>query len=106
LAVVIASFAACPVAADEAAVTIVGTVTVNGKALADGSSIFHLDDHEFVGSKIRGGNYKVTRVPSGKWRVAIRSDEVPAKLGSEETSGFTVEVKPGMNTIDFDLKKQ
>ena len=71
------------VAADEAAVTIAGVVTVNDKPLADGVIIFYLKNDEFVGTKIKGGNYKVTRVPPGEWRVTMRSDEAPR----EERSG-------------------
>jgi hypothetical protein len=96
----IALLAICPVAADEVA------VTVNGKPLADGTIVFTLDDDEFVGTRIKGGSYKVTRVPAGRWRVTIRSNEVPAKYGSEDTSAFKVAVQPGLNVMDFDVKKK
>lgn len=102
----IALLALCPIAAEEVGVTVAGIVTVNGQPLADGMIIFYLDDNEFVGTKVKGGTFRVTRVPAGEWRVTIRSDEVPAKYASEDTSGLRVAVKQGMNTLDFDLKKK
>jgi hypothetical protein len=102
----IALLAASPGAADEAAVAVDGTVTVNGQPLADGIIIFHLDDNEFVGTKVKDGRYRVTRVPAGEWRVTLRSDKTPERFASEDTSGLRVAVKPGKNTLDFDLKKR
>jgi hypothetical protein len=102
---ILASLAIVPVAADEVAVTITGQITVNGKVLSDGTILFLLDDDEFVGARIKGGSYKMTRVPAGQWRVAIESDEVPAKY-AKKASPFVVVVQQGMNVFDFDLKKK
>jgi hypothetical protein len=93
------------VAADEMPVIVSGAVTVNGKPLASAGIVFHLDDGEFVGCRISGGRYKLTRVPAGQWRVSITSDavDIPAKYGSEHTA-LRAAVQQGMNTLDFDLK--
>src|SRR5262249_28733422 len=92
LSLAIALVAAWPSAADEAAITIAGHVAVNGKPLADGMIIFYLDADEFVGSKVKGGNYKVTRVPAGTWRVSFQGDEVASMFASEDSSPLIVEV--------------
>ncbi len=105
-AVTIALLAIGPVAADEVPVTIVGSVTVNGKPLADGTIIFNLDDSEFVGTRIKDGKYKVTRVPAGKWLVTIRSDELPTKDASKNAAEFRVEAMQGMSIMDFDVKRK
>ena len=102
-ALALALLATRPLAADEVALTVAGTVTVHGQTVADGQIIFYLDDDEFVGTRIKNGAYKVTRVPAGKWRVTIRGDGVPAKFTLQETSGLRVVVEPGRNTMDFVL---
>src|SRR5262245_52936186 len=102
-ALAIALLAARPVPAGEELPSAVGIFRLDGRPLAAGKIYFYLDDGEFVGSKIKDGRYKVTRIPAGEWRVAIEGAGVPARFASEETSGLRVTVKEGSNTFDIDL---
>jgi hypothetical protein len=104
IALALALFFAGPVSADEPTPVIGGTVSYQGKPLDRGRIIFFLKDDEFVGGKIKGGTYKVTRVPVGAWRVSIEAMGMPAKYASEEATVFTVQVRPGANLFDLDLK--
>lgn len=90
-----------PARAADAQVT--GTVTLNGKPIAEGKVTFHLANDQFVGSKIKDGRYLIERVPVGTRKVTIEGKGVPAKYGSEETSPLTAEVKKGAE-INFELK--
>jgi hypothetical protein len=83
---------------------VTGTITVNGKPLAAGKVIFHLDDGEFVGAKVKDGAYKIGRVPEGTRKITIEGKGVPAKYASEDTSGLTSEVMVGDQTFDISLK--
>ena len=83
-----------------------GNVTFKGAPLATGRVILHLDDGEFVGSKVKDGKYTVSRVPTGEWRITIEGEEVPpvpSRFSSEDQSGLVVVVKAGSNTIDLNL---
>ena len=77
-------------AAAQTPTRISGHVAFNGKPLAAGKLVFSLDDDEFVGARIKDGRFKLKYVPSGTWRVAIESDDVPAKYRGEETSGSSI----------------
>jgi hypothetical protein len=102
----IALLALHPVAADEMAPKIAGTVTVDGRPLTDGTITFHLDDDEFVGTKIKDGAYRLTRVPAGGWRITVRGDGVPAKYTLEDTSPLRFTIGPGRTTMDVEIVKQ
>jgi len=93
-----------PASADEPNPVVDGTVTIRGVPVADGKILFHLADDEFVGGKIKDGRYRLTRVPTGTWRISLQAQSVPAKFGSEEASRIMVDVKPGRNTIDLDAE--
>lgn len=66
------------------------------------------------GSGIPLGSYKVsieppapeTRTDTAELVDAGDFANIPGKYRSFDTSGFTVEVKEGENTFDFDMKKQ
>jgi hypothetical protein len=91
-------------AAAQTTAPVSGHVVFNGKPLAAGKIVFYLDDDEFVGAKIKDGRFKLRRAPAGTWRVAIESDDVPAKYRGEETSGLSVRIKAGVaNQFDFEL---
>jgi hypothetical protein len=83
-----------------------GVVVIDGKPLDAGKVFFHLDSGEFVGAKVKDGKYAVSRVPAGKRKVAAEGKGVPAKYGSEETSGLTLEVKEGARTFDVELRSR
>ncbi len=83
-----------------------GVVTLNGKPVAKGKITFYLDHDQFVGAKIKDGQYTVERVPPGRWKVTVEGDGVPAKYAAEEQSAIMIEIqKDGVRqTIDLDLR--
>jgi hypothetical protein len=93
--------APCARAADAKAT---GKITVGGKPLAAGKVTFHLDNGQFVGAKVKDGEYTVDRVPTGKLKVTVEGKGVPRAFASEDTSTLTVEVTEGAVTFDFILK--
>ena len=93
-----------PAAADEATATVKGIVTLKGKPVQKGRIIFHLANDQFVGAKIKDGQYAVDRVPVGEHKITVEGELVPAAYGSEEKTPFTMEVKKGGNTIDLDMR--
>jgi hypothetical protein len=56
-----------PARADEAT----SAVTLYGKPLAQGRILFHLDQDQFVGAKIKKGNYAIAMVPVGTRRITV-----------------------------------
>jgi len=92
-------------AADEELASVGGKVIYNGKPLDDAVIIFHLKDDQFVGAKIKAGQFRVDRVPVGAVKVTIESKKVaiPAKFTDPETSGLSVEIKKGKNPVNFML---
>ena len=105
LALAVALLAVHPLEADEVVPSATGAITVNGQPLAAGKITFYLDDDQFVGSKVKDGSYKVTRVPVGEWKVVIEGDGIPARFADEKTTGLKVNVTPRGNIFDFDLKR-
>lgn len=93
--------AASAVAADG---KVSGTVTVQGKPLTAGKVVFHLENGQFIGSKIKDGKYAIDRVPTGTYKVTIEGKGVPDKFNRDETTPLTVEVKEGEGIFDFDLE--
>ena len=96
-------FAALPAQADDKAGAVEGKVVFKGKPIADGKIVFHLDNGQFVGCKIKNGEYKIDRVPTGPRKVSIEANGIPAKYSSEETSALMVEISGEQQTVDFDL---
>jgi hypothetical protein len=81
-----------------------GKVVVAGKPLASGRIIFYLDNGQFVGSKVKNGDYAIDRVPVGTRKVTVEGEGVPAKYAAEDTSGLVVEVKEGTSSFDISLR--
>jgi hypothetical protein len=82
-----------------------GTVTFKGKSVEAAKVVFHLENGEFVGAKIKeDGTYSLSRVPAGAWKITIEGKDVPAKYASEETSGLTFTVKEGSSKLDIELR--
>lgn len=103
----VASLAAGPNAAlSDEAVTVKGTVTLDGKPLPGGRIIFHLGADQFVGAKIKDGAFKLDRAPAGTHKVTVESPGLPARYTSEEQSALRVEVKKGANELTFYLKSR
>lgn len=112
--------------------TVSGKITVNGQPLARGMITFLSDvgKQDSFNASIEKGEYKTDPIPAGKARInitgamiapaaaegkggndlqpapvrAAKTPEVPAKYGSWETSGLSIDVKRGENTFSMDLK--
>ena len=92
-------------AADEPISAVDGTISLDGKPLSGGRIVFYLEDDQFVGAKIKGGTYRVSRVPEGTWRVGVEAEGIPARYASAEKTLLTVQIRGGKNTVDFNLKR-
>jgi hypothetical protein len=80
-----------------------GNVALNGKPLAEGKVTFHLDNGQFVGSKVKDGKYLVDRLPVGTHKVTVEGQGVHAKYGSEATTPLQVKIVE-KGEFHFDLK--
>jgi hypothetical protein len=80
-------------------------VVYNGQPLTDAVITFHLEDGQFVGGRIKGGQFRVDRVPARMVKVTIDSKTVrlPAQFASPETSGLSVDIKKGKVAVNFML---
>lgn len=94
--------------------TVAGTVTLDGKPLADAEIIFQHENKRFSHAATdANGQYELTYIRDikgaavGKHRVVIKARDarrrqiVPLKYNANTT--LTAEVKPGQNTFDFAL---
>ena len=93
-----------PAAAGEGSSTVEGKVTLEGKPLRSGRIFFHLKNDQFVGAKIKNGEYSVERVPAGKWRITVEGEGVPAKYSSAEKAIVVVEVVANAIPGSYDIK--
>jgi hypothetical protein len=93
-----------PAAAGEGSSTVKGKVTLEGKPLRSGRIFFHLKNDQFVGAKIKNGEYSVERVPAGKWRITVEGAGVPAIYSSDEKSTLQVEVVANAVPCAYDIK--
>jgi hypothetical protein len=93
-----------PAAADEGSCTVKGIVTLEGKPLASGRIFFHLKNDQFVGAKIKNGEYSVEKVPAGTWRITVDGEGVPAKYSSDEKAIVKVEVVANAVPGAYDIK--
>lgn len=99
---------------------VTGVISLNGKAIPTGSVVsFHSKDGGATAPKIFGtysaeeNYFSVMTVkdgenfggaPEGTYVVTVqpprnKPSAIPAKFGNPTTSGLTVEIKPGMNSI-------
>lgn len=92
-------------------VSLSGRVTVNGQPVEGGTvSLTTADaktaEGQFAAALVKDGTYAIkgSGLPPGQYVVAVTGKGVPAKYGKADTSGLTVDVKPGAGTFDFDLK--
>jgi hypothetical protein len=104
-----------------AAVT--GTVTYKGKPLDEGTIVFQpAEGRPAIGKIVKGQIVQVTAwdpndgSPLGTVKVGIESlfpatsvyekpkSHIPTKYASPLLSGLTAEIKPGKNTLSFDLQ--
>jgi hypothetical protein len=80
------------VADDPTTTTIKGTVSLQGKAVSNGKITFFLDNDQFIGAKVKDGQYTVERVPPGRWKVTVEGEGVPIKWVSDRTTPLVIEV--------------
>jgi hypothetical protein len=93
-----------PARADEGTSAVKGVVTLKGQPLAKGRIFFHLDQDQFVGAKIKDGEYAVAKVPVGTWRITVEGKGIPATYSDEEKTPLKVEVQKDNNNINLELK--
>ena len=93
-----------PVAAGEGSSTVKGKVTLEGKPLRSGRIFFHLKNDQFVGAKIKKGEYSVQKVPLGAWRITVEGQGVPPKYSSVDQAVLQVEVVANAVPGAYDIK--
>jgi hypothetical protein len=86
-----------------------GTVSVNGKPLAEGKiSLRSNKGGEPVSADVADGKYKIDGMKPGSYIVSIESKgekaNVPKKYSEQATSGLMGTVVPGDNELQFELK--
>jgi hypothetical protein len=90
-----------------------GTVTFDGKPVAEGDITFvslTQPKPKVIAAKIKDGKYQTEQLAVGKYAVSVSAlkdgkETLPAKYTTTDTSGLTVEVKDGSNTHDIKLMK-
>jgi hypothetical protein len=90
--------------------TVSGKVTVQGKALAEGTVTFVSLDQKAPkvdNATVKDGTYTMKDLPPGKYAVAISSKTagaVPMKFATTDTSGLRYQPLAGKNQFDIELK--
>ena len=82
--------------------SLTGTVTLDGRPLAEGKLILHPAGDEPIELDIVDGAFSTEEAPVGIMRTGIRGEGVPARY-HDETSGLVLEIMPGANMFDLDL---
>jgi hypothetical protein len=103
-AAVCALFLASSPAAWAADGKVSGTVTFAGKPLPSGRVIFHLDNGQFVGSRIKDGKYAIDSVPVGDFKVTVEAEGIQRQYTQPETTPLKVQVQAGKSEINLELK--
>jgi hypothetical protein len=86
--------------------TVSGKIVYQGKPLTDGFVNFNTPDFKTSAKINADGTYRVRRLPVGPVKVSIESKTVaiPRKYANVNTSGPKIEVKPGQQEINIELK--
>jgi hypothetical protein len=89
--------------------TVSGIVTLQGKPLAAAEvTVVTLDEAKprvFTAAIQPDGTYQFKEpLPAGKYVVIVTAPAVPAKYQTTTTSGLVIEVKPGANAQNIELK--
>jgi hypothetical protein len=98
--------------ADEERAAVEGAITLDGKPLPGARVFFHQKDGQFMGAKTNDdGKFRVKGVPTGTYKVTIElykdgKSLLPRRYAEEDTSELQVEIKKGMNTLDFALRSK
>lgn len=86
---------------------VAGRVTVDGQPLGNGSILFHLPDGKSFGAKLKeDGTFSVQDLPRGKVTISFSTKYLPEKFTDEEKSALQLEVQPGTNAANFDLRSK
>jgi Carboxypeptidase regulatory-like domain len=102
-------FGAGRLAADEDTASVAGVVVLEGRPLAGARVIFHLDDGQFVGGKTDdNGKYKITRVPTGSYKITVEmppgsKTRLPDKYSLEDRAVLSAQVKKGANDLNLEV---
>lgn len=84
-----------------------GRIVVAGRPLGGGKIVLHLDGGEFLGASVsKDGRYAFQKlsVPTGTYIVTIEGKGVAEKYKDKKISALRVEVREGMNVLDFALQ--
>jgi hypothetical protein len=98
--------------ADDERAAVEGAITLDGKPLPGARVFFHQKDGQFMGAKTNDdGKFRVKGVPTGTYKVTIElykdgKSLLPRRYAEEDTSELQVEIKKGMNTLDFALRSK
>jgi hypothetical protein len=86
-------------------VRVSGKIMVGGTPLPSGRIILYPveDSGQFVGCKIKKGDYAIDRVPAGDYKVTIEGPGLPAIYASEDRTPCKARVRRGSGTIDFNI---
>ncbi|HKB00898.1 MAG TPA: carboxypeptidase-like regulatory domain-containing protein [Gemmataceae bacterium] len=96
-------------AADEDTASVAGVVVLDGKPLAGVRVIFHVGDGQFVGGKTDdNGKYKITRVPTGSYKITVEmppgsKTRLPDKYSVEDRAVMSAQVKKGANDLNLEV---
>jgi hypothetical protein len=83
-----------------------GTVILKGEPLEKGRIFFHIGNDQFVGAKIKNGEFSVDKVPVGDWKVTVEGDGVPAVYTFDVQTPLKVAVTKDSQTFQFSLKRR
>jgi hypothetical protein len=93
-----------PARADEETSAVKGTVTLNGEPLKKGKIFFYIDEDQFVGAKIKNGEFSVEKVPIGDRHITVEGEGVPTKYSDYQKTPLRVAVTKDGQTLNLDLK--
>jgi hypothetical protein len=88
---------------------VLGKVVYAGKPLAGGTITLVAGGKNFSGTIAADGTFSIQKVPVGDYKVAIASKAkevaLPARYNSADTSGLSVRVQAGTQTVSLELVK-
>jgi hypothetical protein len=86
--------------ADEGSSSVKGQVTYKGVALAKGRILFHFDNDQMIGAKIKDGQYSIKKIPPGEYQITVESEGIPMKYSRDDTTPLKFVVKKGSQNHD------
>jgi hypothetical protein len=104
IALAVVSFAGRLARADEESSPVKGKITLQGKPIAKGRIFIHLEKDQFVGAKIKDGEFAMDKVPVGEWIITVEGEGIPARYSDEEKTPLKVRVTAGGNKVSLELE--